>query len=114
MAAGFLAAACGGPTPEVDPWDRISAGGIRYEIPVRTPGMPTPPGSEMKAASDLLQGVTGNGFKWSSGTLSLEVADGEITFNGKRHGAVKQGDIVRVTRDGALFINGVERKPTGG
>jgi hypothetical protein len=115
MIAGLLATACGKPAPEVDPWDRISTGGIRYEIAARAPGGgPTPSGSDLSVASDLLKGVTGNGFKWSAGSLSLEVADGEITFNGKKCGPVKEGDTVRVTRDGTLFVNGDERKPTGG
>ncbi|HEY2154475.1 MAG TPA: hypothetical protein VGH33_02520 [Isosphaeraceae bacterium] len=77
-------------------------------------GGPTPSGSDATAATDWLQGVTDNGFKWASGTLSLEVVDGRFIFNGKNYGAMIQGDRVRVTRDGALFVNGVERKPASG
>ncbi len=86
MAVGLLATSCDGPAPSA----------------------PDP-----MAAPDLIQGVIGNGFKWSGGSLSLEVVDGEIIFNGKKCGALNQGDRVRVTSDGALLINGVERKPTG-
>ncbi len=113
MTVGLLASACGGPATEVDPWDRVSVAGVRYEVPARASGGPAPSGADMQAATDLLRGVTGNGFKWSSGTSSLEVADGEITFNGKKCGAVMPGDTVRLTRDGVLFVNGAERKPVG-
>ena len=74
---------------------------------------PAPSDTDTKAAPDLIQGVIGNGFKWSSGSLSLEVIDGEVIFNGKKYGALKPGDRVRVTNDGTLLINGVKLRPTG-
>ncbi len=86
MAVGLLAAACDGPAPSA---------------------------SATKTAPDLLRGVIGNGFKWSSGPLSLEAVDGELIFNGKKCGALKEGDSVRVTSDGTLLVNDVERKPAG-
>jgi hypothetical protein len=75
---------------------------------------PAPTAAATKAAPALLEGVIGDGFKWSSGTLTLEVIDGEVIFNGKKSGALKPGDRVTVTSDGTLFINHFEPKAPDG
>lgn len=47
-------------------------------------------------------------YKWKGNTLRLDM--GKLTFNSKEYGAVKQGDRIRVDKEGRLFVNG-EAKP---
>lgn len=43
-------------------------------------------------------------YKWNGNTLRLDM--GKVTYNDKEYGTVKQGDRVRVDKDGQLFVNG--------
>jgi hypothetical protein len=60
-----------------------------------------------------LRAVRGDGISWSGGGHTFEVAGGKIKLDGKDHGTVKQGDSVRLTPDGQLFVNGEWREATG-
>jgi len=46
-------------------------------------------------------------------TYMLDVVDNRLTLNGVDHGTVQKGDDVYVTRNGRLFVNGVQRVAGG-
>jgi serine/threonine protein kinase len=83
----------------------LSANGISYDLPFRNPD------DSFQVANEFLKAVTATGLKWSNDTLSLEVIHGVVTLNGKSQGTVKEGDRVKLTAEGLLFVNGSERKP---
>jgi hypothetical protein len=47
-------------------------------------------------------------FAWKGNTLTIDM--GKLTFNGKSLGTLKEGDRVRVDRDGRLTVNGQKRE----
>jgi hypothetical protein len=53
------------------------------------------------------------GFKLSSDRQALELLNGQLKLNGKGYGTVKAGDLVKVTEDGKVSVNGEERQPDG-
>jgi hypothetical protein len=89
---------------------------VVYELP-----WVADPKDEMAVAIEFLKARTATGFKWSNGTHTFEVANAvaslesprtnEVSLNGKKYGTVKPGDHVKLTQNGVLFVNGVERKP---
>jgi hypothetical protein len=89
------------PTTPTTPADNLQANGIRYDLPLT--------GSSMDRATEFLRAVRADGISWSGGGHTLEVAGGKIKLDGKDHGAVKQGDTVRLAPDGQLFVNGHQR-----
>ena len=50
-------------------------------------------------------------FELSYSNISLKVIDKNIGLNRIKYGQVKDGDRIRVTADGKLFVNGLRRKP---
>jgi hypothetical protein len=90
------------PSPS-DPPDNLNVNGVRYELPLT--------GSDLDRATGFLQAVQPNGLKWSGGGHTLEVADGKISLDGKPYGMVKAGDVVKLTAEGILFVNGEQRQP---
>ena len=53
------------------------------------------------------------GFKLTSDKQVLELLNGRLKLNGNEYGTVKAGDLVKLTEDGKVFVNGEERKPDG-
>jgi hypothetical protein len=53
------------------------------------------------------------GFKLTSDKQVLKLLNGQLKLNGKGYGTVKAGDLVKVTENGEVFVNGEERKPDG-
>ena len=46
-------------------------------------------------------------YKWQGHSLRLD--NGKLTFDGKDYGSLKDGDRVRVDKDGRLSINGTQQ-----
>jgi len=80
--------------------------GVIYELP-----WIADPNDVMAVAVEFLKAGTTTGIKWSNGTHTFEVANGEVRLNGKRYGMVKPGDRLTLTEGGVVSVNGVERKP---
>jgi hypothetical protein len=55
----------------------------------------------------------GYGLHVRASTYTLDVVDGQLTLDGVDHGTVKAGDTLHVTRNGRLFVNGVQRVAGG-
>jgi hypothetical protein len=97
-------AGCGGrstPSPPAAAPDSLNAHGVRYELPLT--------GSDTERAAEFLRAVRPNGLSWSGGGHTLEVADVKVTLDGKPRGSVKAGDVVKLTADGTLSVNGEKR-----
>lgn len=45
------------------------------------------------------------------GDYSVMILDGTVTVNRQPRGTVKKGDRLKVSLDGRLWVNGVERRP---
>jgi hypothetical protein len=59
---------------------------------------------------DAVKPYDGRNLKWEIEGLVFEAKAAELTLNGKKYGSVKQGDRIKVTRAGKLFVNGAERQ----
>ena len=91
---------------QTTPVDDLQAHGVRYDLPLT--------GSSISdRATEFLRAVRADGIVWSGGGHTLEVAGGKIKLDGKAHGPVKQGDTVRLTSEGQLFVNNERREATG-
>ncbi len=89
---------------ELPPGTAFDVGGVRVELPwpVAAPA-----------------GVVWTGaFRYTTNTpdgqKQFELVNGRVRLNGKSYGTVKAGDRLRVTADGAVFVNDAERPPEGG
>jgi hypothetical protein len=90
--------------------------GVVYELP-----WAADPKDQMAVATEFLKARTATGFRWSNGTHTFEVANAvgsletpqtnEVSLNSKKYGRVNSGDHVKLTQNGVLYVNGVERKP---
>jgi hypothetical protein len=76
--------------------------GIVFDLPWQV--YPAP---ELKAAP--LSASTN--FKFTRGEFRLEIFDGRLKLNGKEYGPLNQGDHVRITKKGEVFVNGKETPP---
>lgn len=71
-----------------------TTGGVTYELP-----------HESQALH-----VGGGNVRFRSGDLDFRVHDRAIILNSVPYGAVRKGDHVRLTADGRVFVNDVERR----
>jgi hypothetical protein len=51
------------------------------------------------------------GITLANDRYKLEVVEGKVKLNGKDYGQINRGDRVRLTEQGVLSVNGVERQP---
>lgn len=98
---GSILVGCGKPTPPTPPVFVITTPegmcGNEVEFERRTVAISTRGGDgSLEVASD---------------DNRLRIAKGKVTLNDKDYGAVEKGDRVKVTADGKLLVNGVERQP---
>jgi hypothetical protein len=78
----------------------IGTGGVTYEVPG-----PSLPGPTYTADSHLY---------WRTNRWTLKVNDdGHVWQNGVSYGSVSQRDKLKMTWEGAMFVNGVQRYPDG-
>jgi hypothetical protein len=63
----------------------------------------------MERANEFLAAVKPDGVSWSGRGHALVVAGSKISLDGKSCGVAKSGDVVRVTPEGALFVNDEKR-----
>jgi hypothetical protein len=52
------------------------------------------------------------GISFEGKNISCSIVDRSLTVNGRRIAEFEQGDQVRITGDGRIFINGAELKST--
>jgi hypothetical protein len=105
LAVGVLCALLAGCGPKPAPTPQLftitipeAMCGNEVEFERRTPPITTrsEPGGVLEVSSD---------------DNRLRIEKGKVTLNDKDFGTVEKGDRVKVTADGKLFVNGVERHP---
>jgi hypothetical protein len=81
----------------------LDVGGIRIELP----GNVHAPGGAVSTGDFEATVNPGNGL------LKFELVNRQIRVNGMSYGAVQPGDYVRVTADGIVYVNDMERRVEG-
>jgi hypothetical protein len=64
-----------------------------------------PEGADLKQSRQLQKGQIGEDFTVTCGSRVLRIANGKMTLNGADRGVVKQGDTIKLTADGELWVN---------
>src|SRR5689334_16713156 len=86
------------PVPATHSYDLV---GGRYFVDIETVGS-FGMSNNVKNGEEGGERVELAEYKWGANALRLD--RGKLTFNGKDYGALKEGDHVRVDKDGRLFI----------
>jgi hypothetical protein len=93
-------------TDSADPENHtLTVYGIEFELPWQV--YPTP---ELKAAPL----IASTNFKFTRRDFGLEIVEGRLKVNGREYGPLSQGDHVRITEKGGVFVNSKERRPADG
>jgi hypothetical protein len=109
LIAILVAAALFGRWRATDPADSenhtLTVYGIEFELPWQVYPVP-----ELKAAPL----TASTNFKFTRRAFRLEIVEGRLMLNGKEYGPLNQGDRVRISEKGGVFVNSKERRPADG
>jgi hypothetical protein len=93
------------PKPNIPSVTRTSVFDGKYEFEVE----------QVEGTTALKSSRTEEGGKveelidYQIGSHQIKVVNGALTFDGKDCGALQQGDKIRFTADGKLYVNGIQR-----
>jgi len=96
--------------PKKAPESKVAVDEVNYDLPVKW-NDPSDLGEGVRNATEVMKATTPAGLKWTNDHLSFEVVRKAMTLNGTNYGVVKAGDQVKLTEQGTLLVNGVERRP---
>jgi hypothetical protein len=83
----------------------LTAYGIEFELPWQVYPTPDPKAAPL---------TTSTYFKLIRRDFRLEIVEGRLKLNGREYGPLTQGDRVRITEKGGVFVNSKERRPADG
>jgi hypothetical protein len=96
--------------PKRAPESKVAVDEVNYDLPVKW-NDPSDLGEGVRHATEVMKVTTPAGLKWTNDHLRFEVVRKAMTLNGTNYGVVKAGDQVKLTEQGTLLVNGVERRP---